>query len=623
MKFYLAHPVLLLIIYSSFFFESCSNNTGKLVKIDPDKSHVLFSNDITESDSINIFDFANVYNGGGVGIGDFNNDGLQDISEEAGVGGTGEWYRGVSVIDINKDGKMDIYVCATAKKNPLERKNLLYINQGLDKNNIPIFKEMAAEYGLADTTQSTMAYFFDYDNDGDLDLFIGVNHIMQNENANYFRKPNLNGEHPSTCKLYRNDWNDSLKHPVFTDVSRKAGILIEGYTHAADILDINNDGWMDILVTNDYLSDNVLYINNHDGTFTDHVTEYFKHTAANSMGSDAVDLNNDGLEDIVEVDMDPQDNLRKKMMQSPNNYAYYQNSDFFGYQYQYPRNMLQINQGPSVGEGDSIKHPVFSDLGFYAGVAETDWSWTPLVADLDNDGYKDILFTNGFPKDVTDHDFIAFRQKAISLTSKKDMLAEIPVIKIHNYVYKNGGGLKFVDKTSAWGLEEPTFSNGAVYVDLDNDGDLDVVINNINSTALIYENKINSEIKNNYLEIKFQGSANNISGIGTKVILYQKGNVQNFVNNPYRGYLSSVSPIMHFGLGGDAKIDSLEIFWPGNLKQLIKNVPANQLLSVNIKNARPYDLPIKQTIDTGSLFKNITSQTGIKYIHQQPDLIDF
>ncbi len=632
-----------------FFFgliSGCGRNAGKLIRIDSSQSHITFSNNIPENDSINIFDFANVYNGGGVGVGDFNNDGLmdlyftgnmvpnklylnkgnmqfEDVTAEAGVGGTGEWYRGVSVIDINNDGKMDLYVCATAKKNPLERKNILYINQGPDKNGVPVFKDMAESYGIADTSQSTMAYFFDYDNDGDLDLFIGVNHIIDRENANYFRKRNLNGEHPSTCILYRNDWSDSLKHPIFTNVSKQAGILIEGYTHAADILDINNDGWMDILVTNDYVSNNVLYINNHDGSFTDHVTDYFKHTAANSMGSDAVDLNNDGLVDIVEVDMDPQDNLRKKMMQSANNYSTYQNSEIFGFQYQYPRNMLQVNQGPSIGGMDSIKNPVFSDLGFYAGVAETDWSWTPLVADLDNDGLKDILFTNGFPKDITDHDFGAFRQKATALTSKKEMLGEIPVVKIHNYVYKNEGTLKFSDQSMNWGLDEPTFSNGAVYVDLDNDGDLDVVINNIDGAAMLYENHINDEKKNSYLDIKFQGSLKNINGIGAKVILYQKGITQNFLNNPYRGYISSVTPIMHFGLGANPVIDSLEVYWPGNLKQCIKNVKSNQIFSLRIQDAVPYNKSPNALLAVNSLFTNITNQAGIHYVHQAPDLIDF
>ena len=278
---------------------------------------------------------------------------------------------------------------------------------------------MANEYGLADTTQSTMAYFFDYDNDEDLDLFIAVNHIMKDEYTNAFRKPHVNGEHPSTSRLYRNDWNNDLQHPYFTDVSKSAGILKEGFTHAANIADFNNDGWMDIFEANDYISSNVLYINNHDGTFTDRAKDYFKHSAYNSMGSDVVDMNNDGLEDMIEVDMAPEDNFRKKMFQSPNNYLVYQNSDLYGYQYQYVRNMLHINEGPTIGYGDSIHHPVFSDLGYFAGIAETDWSWTPLAADFDNDGHRDILFTTGFPKDITDHDFIAYRKQASTLVTKK------------------------------------------------------------------------------------------------------------------------------------------------------------------------------------------------------------
>ncbi|MEP6928154.1 MAG: VCBS repeat-containing protein [Ginsengibacter sp.] len=629
-----------------FFLLSCNNDKGKFIKLSPDRTHINFSNRITENDSINIFDFANIYNGGGVGVGDFNNDGLQDlyftgnmvanklylnkgkmqfqdVTADSHTDGGGVWSRGVTVVDINNDGKMDMYVCATAKRDPLKRINILYVNQGLDKKGIPVFKDMAQEYGLADTTQSTMAYFFDYDNDGDLDLFIGVNHIIKDENTNIYKKRNLNGEHPSTCKLYRNDWSDSLKHPVFTDVSRQAGILIEGYTHAVDIFDVNHDGWMDILVTNDYISDNVLYINNHDGTFTDHVTDYFKHTASNSMGSDAVDINNDGLDDVIEVDMAPQDNLRKKMFQNALNYQMYQNSDRFGFQYQYPRNMLQVNKGSTLGLMDSIEHPVFADVGFFSGIAETDWSWNPLVADFDNDGFKDILFTNGFPKDIADHDFIAFRHQAFQLSTTQDMLSEIPEVKIHNYVYKNNGDLKFTDQTINWGLEDPTFSNGAAYVDLDNDGDLDVVINNINDSALIYENKISQSTNFNYLDIQFIGGPKNINGIGTKAILHQKNNTQSFLNNPYRGYISSVSPIMHFGLAGDSVIDSLEIYWPGNLKQVLKNVNPNQVLIVNVSKASVSPFNVQPTIATNNWFTNITQQSGINYTHQQPDFVDF
>ncbi|HEV8272886.1 MAG TPA: VCBS repeat-containing protein [Chitinophagaceae bacterium] len=626
---------------------SCNDKSlGKFVKLSKDETGITFTNQIFENDSINIFDFANIYNGGGVGVGDFNNDGLQDlyftgnmvpnklylnkgdlkfqdITKESQTDGKGIWSRGVAVVDINNDGNMDMYVCATAKRNPLKRINILYVNQGMDKNGIPVFKDMANEYGLADTTQSTMAYFFDYDNDGDLDLYIGVNHIGKDEYTNTFRNRKINGEHSSTGRLYRNDWNDSLKHPFYTDVSRQAGILIEGFTHAVDIFDINNDGWQDILVLNDYISSNVLYINNHDGTFTDRSMDYFKHTAANSMGSDAVDINNDGLDDVIEVDMSPEDNYRKKMFQSPNSYFNYQNSDKYGYQYQYVRNMIQLNMGPSMGQMDSIKHPVFADIGFYCGIAETDWSWTPLVADFDNDGNKDILFTNGFPKDVTDHDFIVFKSSATRLISKKDMLDEIPAVRIHKYIYKNNGNLTFTNKTNEWGLEEASFSNGAAYADLDNDGDLDVVINNIDDPAMIYENRIVNKIeKKNFIDIKFKGPAGNINGVGAKVIVHQKDSIQTFLNNPYRGYISSVSSVMHFGLGNSG-LDSIEVIWPGNSRQVIPNPSINATLQIDIKNAVSIRRPVISPLAKDNWFTNITSASGIDYVHQQRDFIDF
>ena len=634
-----------ILVSAIFAFGSCNKQKTLFRQLSPEHTHIDFTNHITENDSVNIFDFSNIYNGGGVGVGDFNNDGkpdlyftgnmvpnklylnqggleFKDVTKESNTDGNGEWCRGVAVVDINNDGKPDMYVCATAKKDPMMRKNILYINQGNDANGVPVFKNMAAEYGLADTTQSTMAYFFDYDNDGDLDVYIAVNHISLNDYPNHFRKRYVNGENPSTGRLYRNDWNDSLKHPVFTDVSRQAGILIEGYSHAADIFDANNDGWPDILVTNDYLSDNVLYINNRDGTFKDSVMQYFKHTAANSMGSDAADINNDGRDDVVEVDMSPEDNYRKKMFLNPNNYFTYQNSDFYGYQYQYVRNMLQINQGPTIGENDSIRHPVFSDLGYFAGIAETDWSWTPLVADFNNDGNRDIIYTNGFPKDITDHDFVAFRQMANNLVSKKEMLQQIPSVKIHNYAFQNNGGLKFSDRTVDWGFETPTFSNGAVYVDLDGDGDLDVVINNIDDPAMVYENTETEKEKNKFLDLKFIGPPKNINGIGARVVLHQKERIQAFTNNPYRGYISSVSPIMHFGLG-DADVDSLEIFWPGNLRQVLLRPESNKRIDVNIKDATSFQQGGQPALATDDLFTNVTRKAGINYVDKQKDFIDF
>lgn len=627
------------------FCFSCRNETGKFVLLKADKTNIHFNNTIHENDSVNIFDFANIYNGGGVGVGDFNNDGLQDlyftgntvanqlylnkgnmeftdVTKTSNTDGKGIWSRGVAVVDINNDGLLDMYVCATAKRNARERINILYVNQGMDKNNVPVFKDMAEEYGLADPTQSTMAYFFDYDNDMDLDLYIAVNHIIKDEYTNSFKKRNINGEHPSTGKLYRNDWNKELGHAVFTDVSRSAGILVEGYSHAANIADFNDDGWQDIFVANDYISSNVLYINNGDGTFTDKIHDYFKHTSFNSMGSDVVDVNNDGLDDVIEVDMAPEDNYRKKMFQSPNNYSIYQNSDVYGFQYQYVRNMLHLNLGPAVSAQDSIMHPVFADVGYYSGIAETDWSWTPLVADFDDDGYRDIVFTTGFPKDITDHDFIAYRKESSRLITKKEMMDEIPEVKIHNYIYKNNGGLKFTDKTEDWGFEEPGFSNGAVYADLDNDGDLDIVINNINDPVMLYENRIHeSNSESRFINLKFTGPAQNINGIGARAIIYQGNIKQVFSNNPFRGYISSVSQNIHFGTS-KAPVDSLEILWPGNLRQIINNPQTNQLLTIDIKNAIPYS-PEKNKISSESWFTNITNQSGINYKHKQRDFIDF
>ena len=276
---------------------------------------------------------------------------------------------------------------------------------------------------------------------------------------------------------------------MYTDVSAKAGIEREGYGQSVVVTDINKDSWPDIFVTNDYLPNDYLWINNQDGTFTDQLSDYFKHSSVNSMGVDVADINNDGLLDFCTLDMNPRDNYRKKMMMNPNSYQTFQNSDLYGYNYQYVRNTLQINQGPRVNNNDSIGAPIFSEIAFLSDIAETDWSWTPLLVDFDNDGHRDLIVTNGFPKDVTDHDFITYRNKAYSFASKSQLLVEIPEVKIHNYAFKNNADLTFSDVSADWGLKMPTFSNGAAYADLDNDGDLDLVINNINDEASIYQNK--------------------------------------------------------------------------------------------------------------------------------------
>jgi len=630
------------------FASSCKKDHPLLQEIKSSTSGIHFSNTIIENDSINQLDNGNIFNGGGVGIGDFNNDGLQDIyftsslgssklylnrgnftfedvTKAAGVNGEGKWCRGVAVVDINNDGKPDIYLSATIKSNPEKRKNILYINQGLNKNKIPVFKDLAAEYGLDDDSHSTQAAFFDYDNDGDLDMYLTVNEINDRNSPYIFRPVMKNGENTSTGKLYRNDWNNSLGHPVFTDVSKQAGIQTEGYGNQATITDINMDGWKDIYVSNDFLSCDLLWINNHNGTFSEKLSSYFKHTSNSAMGNDAGDINNDGLQDFVTLDMNPEDNFRKKMMLLPASYQFYQNSDQFGYVYQYVRNTLQLNQGFAPGK-DSVDHPVFGDISFFAGIEGTDWSWTPLLADFNNDGYRDLFIANGFPRDITDRDFGMFRSKAWLTTPKADILKQIPEVKLHNYLFRNEGNLKFTDMSVSWGLSTPTFSNGAAWADLDNDGDLDLVINNINGEASLYKN--NSREKNpvnsNYIEVRLHGDSLNINGIGTWVeFYYDKGKKQIWEDSPYRGYISTSDNLAHFGLGNVLSVDSLVVKWQNGKKETLKNVKANQLLDISIKNASDlFSWHTGKSSKTG-IFKNITAASGISYIHKQTDFVDF
>jgi hypothetical protein len=511
---------------------------------------------------------------------------FKDVTKEAGVTGEGRWSRGDAVVDINNDGWLDIYVCTTILKDVHKRINLLYVNQGANKDGIPTFKEMAHEYGLDDTTYSTMAAFFDYDNDGDLDMYLAVNDILPDDNPSTHRAKIKDGSHPSTGRLYRNDWNDSLKHPFYTNVSKQAGIQIEGYGHAVSIADFNRDGWKDIFVANDFLSNDLLYINNHDGTFTDKASTYFKHTSANGMGQDVIDINNDGLSDLVELDMNPEDNYRKKMMMGPNSYQMYQNFDYYGYNYQYVRNTLQLNQGPRVLQNDSIGDPVFSDIGFYSGISETDWSWTPLVQDFDGDGYRDIIITNGFPRDITDRDFMFFRQQSSQIATKDYMLSQIPQVKLHNYAFRNKGNCTFSNESMNWGFGTPTFLMAA-YADFDNDGDMDVVINNINDEASVYKNTLNDNNHElNYLDIQLEGDSANHFGLGAWVEIYYEGKMQAYEETPYRGYLSTVQIDPHFGLGSAKFVDSVVVKWPNGKKQLIPHVASDQKLKVHIQDAK-------------------------------------
>ena len=629
------------------FAASCQDNHSLFQQVKSSQSGIHFNNMIVENDTLNPLDITNIYNGGGVGIGDFNNDGFQDIyftgntvenklylnkgdfkfqdvTKIAGVTGEGRWSRGVAVVDINNDGWLDLYVCTTILKDAQRRKNLLYVNQGLNKDRIPTFKEMAHEYGLDDTTYSTMAAFFDYDNDGDVDMYLAVNDIRPEDNPSVYRAKITDGSHYSTGRLYRNDWKESLKHSYFTNVTKQAGVIIEGYAHAVSIADFNKDGWKDIFVTNDFVSDDLLYINNHDGTFTDKAAKYFKHTSANGMGQDVIDINNDGLSDLIELDMNPEDNYRKKMMMGPNSYQMYQNFDYYGYNYQYVRNTLQLNQGPTIKQGDSLGDPIFTDIGFFSGISETDWSWTPLVQDFDGDGWRDIVITNGFPRDVTDRDFMLFRDQSSKIASKQYMLSQIPQVKLHNYAFKNRGNCTFSNESLNWGLKTPSFSGGGAYADLDNDGDMDMVINNINDEAFVYRNTQrdkNDDLQ--FLDIHLEGDSSNRMGLGAWIELYYEGKMQSYELSPYRGYLSTVQVDPHFGLSNTKLIDSVIVKWPNGKKQEISHVASNQKLKINIRDAQtPYDWKLP-ALASHTLFTEITDSLGIHFKHTETDFIDF
>jgi len=632
------------LLFLGILIGSCKKQKTLFQLVPSDHSNIHFNNHLVENDSINPFDLPNMYNGGGVGIGDFNNDGLldiyftgnqvpcklylnkgnfrfEDVTGIAKVDGAGRWCRGAAVVDINNDGLPDIYVCTTILPDTTRRQNLLYINQGPNARGIPVFKEMAAEYGLNDKSFSTMASFFDYDNDGDLDLYITVNEMEDDRNPSVYRAKRKDGSSPSTGRLYRNDWNAALHHPVFTDVTKQAGVTIEGYGHSATIADFNKDGWKDIFVANDFLSNDLLYINNHDGTFTDKAATYFKHTSANGMGQDVIDINNDGLADVVEMDMDPEDNYRKKMLMPGYNYQNYINNDSFGYQYQYVRNTLQLNMGPRIQPNESAGDPVFGDIGYWSGISSTDWSWAPLVQDFDNDGFRDIIVTNGYPRDITDHDFIAFREQAFAYKSKKEVLSKIPQVKLKHYAFHNNGNTTFSDMSDNWGMTTASFANGAAYADLDNDGKLDLIINNINDEALIYRNS--SPDTSNYLTVRLLGDSLNKNGLGAWIELYYDHKQQVIEQTPYRGYLSTMQLDPHFGLGKTAFIDSMVVKWPDGKMQVLPKVATNQRVTFRHDSAnRSYHWEIPATVGQ-PWFTPVGDSLRINYRDRQRDFIDF
>ncbi len=488
-------------------------------------------------------------------------------------------------MDINQDGLSDIYISVGGPEKKDIYPNKLFINEGLDKNKNPRFKEMANEYGLADSGQSVQAVFFDYDHDGDLDMY-------QLTGGGFEKSPNVaspvikDGSAKNTDRLYRNDFDKKLGHPLFTNVSKQAGIMEEGFGLGVSAIDINEDGWQDIYVTNDYISSDLLYINNKDGTFSEQVKSYFKHTSLFAMGNDVGDINNDGLVDILSVDMLPDEHYERMLMYGPSQYDKFYKAVGLGYSYQYMRNTLQLNRGDGK----------FSEIGQLAGIYKTSWSWAPLFADLDNDGYQDIFITNGFPKNITDLDFVKYRSDAKKTGDPKkqfailiDSLSARPGIKTHSYCYKNNADYTFGDSSLQWGFDKPNYSNGAAYADLDNDGDLDLITSSIDEPANIYRNTTIEKNKKaaNYLRIKLKGTINNVDAITSKIDIKYNGQIQTRNLNIVRGFESSVEAVAHFGLGTQSIVDTLIVSWPDGKKSIVTKVKANQVIAIDYKTSNP------------------------------------
>lgn len=631
-----------IVLTSAFLCQSCQSPVNKDEESNPlftllssDSTNIGFNNILTEGLNTNILMYEYFYNGGGVAVADLNGDGLEDIyftgnmtsnrlylnkgkmqfddiTTLAGVAGReGPWKTGVSIADVNGDNLLDIYLCYSGSLRPEKRENQLFINEGSDVNGIPHFSEQAKKYGLASPATSTHAVFFDYDKDADLDMFL-LNHnpkslpvLDEASTADLMKKT----DNMVAVRLFRND------RSFFRDVTKQVGFSSSPLTYGlgAGIADVNGDGWTDIYISNDYTIPDYLYINNKNGTFSDKIQSGMGHTSYFSMGNNISDINNDGLPDIFTLDMLPEDNHRQKQLFSPDNYEKFDLNIRSGFYYQYMRNMLHINNGNGT----------FSEVGQLSGISNTDWSWAPLFADYDNDGSKDLYVTNGLPRDYTNMDFVKYMgdfllNKNLMREDILKLVHNMPSSNVKNYMFKNNGDLSFSNMGKKWGFDISSNSNGAAFADLDNDGDLDLIVNNINQPAFIYQNNSDKQLKHNYLKLKLQGAGQNTQGLGAKLWIYTKNKQQYMEQMPTRGYQSSVSPVLHFGLGNSSAIDSLRIVWLSGKQQLIKNLKSNQQLSLQEKNATViYKIPEALP----AIFKEVKSP--LSFQHQKNTINDF
>ncbi|MEO7211332.1 VCBS repeat-containing protein [Mucilaginibacter sp.] len=559
----------------------------------PAQTGITFRNDLKEDERLNVLSYEYLYNGGGVAVGDINNDGLQDVfftsnmgqnklylnlgnlkfkditSEVASglAGRAGGWKTGATMADVNGDGLLDIYICYSGLGESEIRRNQLFINKGKNK-----FVEKAKEYGLDDPGYSTQAAFFDYNNDGKLDMFLLNHNVKKINNIELAQAKNQTDELASN-KLFENQGGH------FVDVSKKAGIIQNPLTFGLGVAlaDINKDGLTDIYVTNDYNEPDYIYINKGDGTFTEQSQKMLRHLSQFSMGVDIADINNDGLPDILTLDMLPPDNRRQKLLQLQENYETFELMLNQGLYKQYMRNMLQLNNGDGT----------FSEIGQLAGLSNTDWSWCPLIADFDNDGYKDVFISNGYLRDYTNKDFLRYwgdykMKKAMDRepTLLMDLVQAMPSTTLSNYIFKNNHNLTFTDKKQDWGINNPGISSGSAYADLDNDGDLDIITNNINNVASIFRNTSRDAAATNYIAINLGTANGKIIATGAKVYVYTGKAVQYQELNANRGYLSCVSTVLNFGLGDVQTIDSVKVIWPGNNTRVLTNIKANQKLNL-------------------------------------------